>query len=578
MGLAKTIEKENPGSLRGLNVLSRLNLGHAEARLHQVIKDWGLTLPIDISIVRHGLLYVPMIRLPKWWDYILNYKPEIVLGGFPLDHSLRPALLTTFWSVYQQEDPHHPIFTTHQENLGHCIPYWLFGDEGRGHRKAPIQIFAWETCFGLATFNQWEKHGKDLFNFREVYQQTSKGSSFNSRILLAVMPHTMYCRKESKHVWHKILGEIGKNATELFNTGIQVGKVTYYPIALGMKGDAPALVKAGKLTRSFYNLGSETGMCPHCRGGQPNVPWEDMGLTARWIQTIGEEKPFSADQSALSDIPCNRFFPEGFYVQDPFHVFKLGIGRHFVASCIVVLMHWGYWPGGLENVVDLLRRAHDDFAFCCKRELYHATPHIKHFTKENFHYPQFGSFPNGGWKGGDTMLLLRWLLRVFRLGVKSPNDDARPNVPLVRNAVDRTHRPLLEAMYDGTRSALQFFSILHKNGLLLTRMECHDAFKAVDLFCSAYVFLAAKCAGLGLCRFHVQPKLHVFRHISVRLSQLLETSDSTHFLSPAAFLCEMSEDYVGRISRISRRAPARNVCLRTLQRYLIQLHMEWRRK
>lgn len=126
MDLAKTIEKESPGSLRGLSLLSRLNLGHAEARLHQVIKDWGLTLPIDISIVRHGLVYVPMIRLPKWFDYILNYKPEIVLGGFPLDHSLRPQLLTTFWNVYQQEDPHprfcHP--SRKLEPLYTILAFW----------------------------------------------------------------------------------------------------------------------------------------------------------------------------------------------------------------------------------------------------------------------------------------------------------------------------------------------------------------------------------------------------------------------------------------------------------------------
>lgn len=376
--LAKTIEKESPGSLRGLGALSRLNLGHAEARLHQLIKDWGLTIPVEISFVRRGLLYLPMIRLTSWFRYILQRKPEKLLGGFCLDGPILPKVLTTFWQQFEQEEPNHDVFLAYRTGrirLDQCIPYWLFGDEGRGHRKAPLQIFAFESAFGVGTIKAWweSKNAKDP-KFVDAFQQTAKGSSFDSRFLLAVMPHTMYCKKECKHTWRQALEEISKDAEALFSNGVMIGKNTYYGVPLGLKGDAPALVKAGKLSRSFYNLGSQHGMCPHCRGGQPGFPWEDMSSQAKWIQTIGEEPPWNNNRSPLSSLPCNQLFPEGFYVQDPFHVFKIGIGRHFVASCVILLMEWNYFPGDAQNVPARFARAHDDFVYACRQELKHATP------------------------------------------------------------------------------------------------------------------------------------------------------------------------------------------------------------
>eukprot|EP00913_Durusdinium_trenchii_P026142 g24524.t1 len=43
ISLARTMEDESPGSLRGIKFLGELDLGHAEARLHQLIYDWKLT-------------------------------------------------------------------------------------------------------------------------------------------------------------------------------------------------------------------------------------------------------------------------------------------------------------------------------------------------------------------------------------------------------------------------------------------------------------------------------------------------------------------------------------------------------
>ena len=100
-----------------------------------------------------------------------------------------------------------------------------------------------------------------------------------------------------------------------------------------------------------------------------------------------------------------------FYKGDPFHIWKYGIGRHFVGSCLVTLAQWGFWPGREQGFDDLMHRAYADFKWSCKHEM-RATPHLKSFTRQHAAFPWFGC------KGGDTMLLARWLLRVLRHGVK----------------------------------------------------------------------------------------------------------------------------------------------------------------
>ena len=173
------------------------------------------------------------------------------------------------------------------------------------------------------------------------------------------------------------------------------------------------------------------------------------------------------------------------------------------------------------------------------------------------------------------MLLLRWILRILRHGIKDPDAESRPNVSLTLTALNPSHIPAFEAMHDAARSSLMFFRILHQQNLWETRADSERLVQCVDLFCASYAFLAKKAMDLGLCRFHMEPSLHQFQHLGLRLKLLLQNSSVERLLSPCSFLCESGEDFIGRVARISRRAPPRNLCMRTLQRYLIKVHQIW---
>ena len=129
-------------------------------------------------------------------------------------------------------------------------------------------------------------------------------------------------------------------------------------------------------------------------------------------------------------------------------------------------------------------------------------------------------------------------------------------------------------MCDCALSALIFSQIIHKCGVWLCRDDAKKAMDACNLFCSGYSFLAAKFFALKLPRYHVEPSLHAFKHTAVRLDRQLGCG-ARRILSPAVFLCEMSEDFVGAASRLSRRVSGRTVGARTLERFLIKVHLHW---
>ena len=566
--------------------MKAIDVSHAEGRLHSLIATWGLALPVFMSMLRQGLRYIPILHVPDWFECILQRRPEVLLGGYTPEHEDLDHHLLAFWSMYRKEDEAHPVFTTHSAHLNRCIPYFLFGDEGRGYRKSPVMIWAVEAVLGLRTREIYEQNGgshglegvKRSLACLDAQQHTGKLSSLKSRFLLAVLPHLWYKGKKVD-VYYNTLDSIAKQCARLFSEGIRHNNKQYFGILIGIKGDSPALTKMGRLNRAFNRLGYDKGICHLCLGGKLGYPWECMDDSANWIQSIGMVKPWdTARFNEIQQIPMSPVFPEGMFRNDPFHVCKYGIGRPFVASSIVLLGSWDTWPGGSVQFDNIMHRASQDFSFCCQRELNGATPHCKAFTRDLLHFPRDSSFPFGGWKGADTLLLLRWLVRLIRHGA---SDGATPRsgtsmIDSVQGPPEQTEvrRSMLTAILEASCGMLHFFQILHKYGAWLQRSVAEKICNDLVVFCSAYIFLAARCMDVGVCRFHVEPALHLLRHMSVRIRSILDTG-AERILSPGCFLCESSEDFVGHVARLSRRCSARATCSRTLQRYLIKTFFDW---
>ena len=177
-----------------------------------------------------------------------------------------------------------------------------------------------------------------------------------------------------------------------------------------------------------------------------------------------------------------------------------------------------------------------------------------------------------GWKAADSMMLLRWMVKVLRDGGLQPGQGERPKISLLNCGGSR--EPVFRALHDGACALLQFFSCIHRNKLWLDRQQAQHVAAAMDLFTSAYSYLAGFCFGQSICCFHLEPSLHMCKHIQLRLQESLDAG-APRLLSPAAVLCEASEDFIGKVSRISRRVHARTCGQRTLQRYMVKVHLEW---
>ena len=304
------------------------------------------------------------------------------------------------------------------------------------------------------------------------------------------------------------------------------------------------------------------------------MPWEDVSLNPSWVPSIGCSRPWNPeDPSSLLRVPYTRAAPEQLYQPDVFHTIKLGIARHFGASFIVVMCQWGYFYGDSNSFPDLLSRCYADFRDACSAM--HLCPNVKHFTRDGLHFKKHASWPFGGWKGSDSLLILRWFVKLLREGRSQQGQGRllRQN-SLLQHPLDPAHLPVLKAVHDGSCAILSLFQVLHKGGVWLGTAEARRAKDAVDLFCCSYMFLASFFYQQGLMRFHLEPTLHAMKHFSVRIGEQLD-AENTRVLNPNIFNCEMSEDFVGQVARVSRRVAARNCGLRTLQRFLIKTHMNW---
>ena len=307
----------------------------------------------------------------------------------------------------------------------------------------------------------------------------------------------------------------------------------------------------------------------------PDLPWEDVGQEPAWVPTIGQSRPWKHNQySAVRSIPYATSSPEQLLQPDLFHTIKLGIARHFAGSFLVLVAHWSYFfEEGRNSFPDVLARMYADFRYACKS--LHLTPNIKGFTKDTFHFSNFDSWPWAGWKGSDTLLVLRWIIMLLRDGCWS--DGARTS-PWLQHPQAADHAPVFKAVHDGCCAILTLFQVVQKQGIWLRRPWAVRLHSAIDLFCSAYKFLSGDCFRRELNRFHLEPTLHQLKHFSIRIQEQLANDDVEVIQNPGMYMCEMSEDFVGHVSRVSRRVAARSCGLRTLQRHLIRVHMFWNEK
>ena len=396
---AKAAHKEAPYILQGVASLSATTLPRAEVALHKTIAGWGMPIPLNIYFWNRGLHWAPMLQVQTWFEYLLVRRPSVLLGGFTRDHPARPIFLRAFWKAFWYDEPTHEAFGAHGQCLERCIPVYFYSDEGRGLRKAPVQVCGLETVFGHDSFTvpeELQDENLDERTYVELHGRHKQRFVFSFAATAICSASQVLQRQKKNTMSWQVCAQVGLDLARAFTTGITVGGEQWFLVLIGVKGDQPALNKAGRFTRTFQHLQGDKGVCFHCLAGQAGLPWEDLTSQAHWRNTLYAERPWvDFRPSCCLPVPYSREAPERMFRSDPMHLLKLGVGRHFLASSIIVLGDYNVWPGSSESVEKLLLLSHSDFVWCCKNEI-QQTPNLKGFTKDLLHWPRRSAFPWGG--------------------------------------------------------------------------------------------------------------------------------------------------------------------------------------
>ena len=561
--------------------LRRAAAGHiktAERDLHRLFGSLGMAIPIPTSILRSGPHALECIKLSSWFKYMLINHSSYVLGGFGMADANMHLCLRAFWETARSDLGQHVVYELHAERLHRCLPFAVHADEGRSLRKSAILVTSAQAVIGHDTATlfyelfqeNWTPRMSDelAMNLMQcAHRHNAKGCTFKTRMLHTALPKAMYVKNNS-HVFETLMEELRQECTSLFEEGITVGDDddVYYPVCIAFKGDSPMIAKAGYLTRSFQNLGNPC--CFECMAG-PTLPFEDCRRNPCWEHTIYTQRPWE-QPSPISQIPGFPNTPERLFKKDPFHIYKQSVGGSYIASSLILLLDLGYFRGDTNSVDALLQRAWSDFHHFVKHDRKgKSVPFIKHFTKTNMHFPRQDSYPYARLKGSDTMLLTRWLLHLVTRG---PIADGARQGSLIDGPLDPQHGPIMVHMARAATGALSFFQTLHSHGLWLPRLVALEVGESAWQFTSSYAFLAKESHRIGLNRFSLVPSLHYMHHFYIDAKRTLQDESVQWMLSPMLGNTEADEDYIGKISRLSRRVHAMKTTARTIDRLKIRMH------
>eukprot|EP00438_Fugacium_kawagutii_P002945 Skav220649 [mRNA] locus=scaffold2038:214513:216366:+ [translate_table: standard] len=566
-----------PGA-RGLKrAASSHCIRNAERDLHNVFRDEGLALPI-LPKVADGLDDVPYLSLHTWFPFLLKSYSCLLLGGFQRQHWNAKLLLTTFWENFQGCFPTHEFFNIREpDEYARSVPFYLHIDEGTGLKKNAVLILSFQCIFGRESadrFAEYQGIPDQKERMTRAQWHNSRGSTFLTRFLVSALPKKVYGGK-LKDVYYQFLDVVAKECRDLFTEGIVIENEIWYPICLGVKGDQPALIKSGKMKRSFMNLGKDKGCCWECLAGNVGLPFEQVSTKPSWECTIGVSDPWlPEDKPSLLQIPGYGINAHSFWRRDPFHAFKQTLGGHFTASLIILFtVDFGLWKadGLSKDVGEMLDRAFLDFRYWVRHEWRgKVVNHVVAFTRALLHFSDNNSFPFWRIKGSDIMLILRWLHHVILHGVYLEGQVTRSEVCFINNPPEPWQAEWFDVALKGCVASTRFFHTMHCEGVWLDQATAKNMASDCFKLCASFQKLAVLCHEKRMARFHLEPCLHNMMHFFVELDRVEGTC-----LSPALANCEMCEDFIGKIARISRHVHAKSCTRRVIDRYLIRCQLEF---
>lgn len=246
------------GAIKRAGNMTKKNLKNAERDLHRLFRNLGLTLPLRLSTFRFGLLQVHYLSLVNWFAYLITTSSEMLLGGFNAASYNAGVLLRSFWDAYFVDHQDHWVFQQDHLDFAKTVPFFVHLDEGTGLRKTGVMVYNFQVVWGQDTCLRFDEIFKtnpgrtdaDVLSYMQMAQtHNQRGSSYTTRYLYTILPKRWYTKKFAG-VYDLVLKNLTQECCRLASEGV----AGWHFICLGVKGDAPALAKAGHLTRTFQTL------------------------------------------------------------------------------------------------------------------------------------------------------------------------------------------------------------------------------------------------------------------------------------------------------------------------------------
>ena len=127
--------------------------------------------------------------------------------------------------------------------------------------------------------------------------------------------------------------------------------------------------------------------------------------------------------------------------------------------------------------------------------------------------------------------------------------------------------PLFRLAIQAAQAINEFFRLLYSSDLWLPPEVARRAAELMFRFLRRYESCALLSYEEGRTLFILQPKLHTLQHCAITLLQT--AGRNMEGLNPLCWSTQMSEDFVGRQSRLSRRvSSSQQTITRVIHRYL----------
>ena len=381
----------------------------------------------------------------------------------------------------------------------------------------------------------------------------AKGRTFLTRFLITAMPSKSY--KNHPNMIPEFLQFLRDDMCQVFE-GFQAveGGPVLRGALIGVKGDFEFHLEVAGFSRSYQNVGSvnRLAFCPECEAGVAAVPPFQFQRRPQWLAGCYASNPWPEGTTPpLSEIPFGLTKQASLYRRDAFHTLKFGLLKDLAAGIIVYLAELQFFdaPGDPVSLDSRLQRVFSRFKMWLLASS--KTCSLRKFTKTNLHRESADKFAFLSGKGSDSMVTLQFLEVFLKL--------------LLQDAGE--HLELLRAMLEAVQGALTYMGIYHSHPLFLPRCCANLLLTSGRRLLHGYGFLASRCMAENRALFKLRPKLHFFHHFLVDLDEELSRNNPTVLNYARIFNCEANEDWIGRISRISRRVSARLPTQRTIERY-----------